>query len=173
MEYFLRNKNNEALGREVREFSKKIDWKSPFAVTLTMKLAYHKDGCTVPLTPERASQNLKHFLNILNCKAFGKGGMRKGMKLTCLPTIEDNGVRLHFHLCLEKPEGLTDVGFAELIERSWAKTRFGYRQIDAKPCHDTDGWIDYITKYRTKSEFLRFHRLVEFLQNRLRGIDSI
>ena len=32
-------------------------------------------------------------------------------------------------------------------------TRFGYHQIDIKPCSDVDGWIKYMTKRPTKTDY--------------------
>lgn len=33
-------------------------------------------------------------------------------------------------------------------------TRFGYTQVDVKPCTDVDSWLRYIAKYRTKTDYL-------------------
>jgi hypothetical protein len=99
-----------------------------------------------------AKRNLRLFLNILNRRTFGKSGVRKGKKLNCVAIMEGN-TRPHFHLCLEKPGGFSDSDFIELIGLAWAKTRFGDCQFDAKPCYDVNGWLDYITKYRTKSDY--------------------
>jgi hypothetical protein len=152
-EIFFKNKDNAAIRKQVREFSKVIPCASPFAVTLTLKLAHNEGGCRVPLTELGASRNLKLFLNILNRKAFGKSGMSKGKKLCCVAILEDGKLRPHFHLCLQKPDSFSDRDFVELIESAWVRTRFGYTQIDAKPCYDVGGWLNYITKYRTKSDF--------------------
>jgi hypothetical protein len=44
-----------------------------------MKQARYIGGrCYIRLTPIEASQNLRHFLNVVNRKVFGSGGVRKG-----------------------------------------------------------------------------------------------
>jgi hypothetical protein len=122
-------------------------------VTLTLKQCYCVNGVVVRLTPLEASQNLTHFLNVINRKSFGKVGVRKGKRVRCFPALEGDGksVRFHYHLCLDKPEALTIEQFTALIHKTWLKTNFGYYQIDVRPCDD--GWISYMTKYRSKSEF--------------------
>jgi hypothetical protein len=36
-----------------------------------------------------------------------------------------------------------------LFVAEWMKTQWGYGQVHIQPCHD-DGWLDYITKLRSK-----------------------
>jgi hypothetical protein len=124
------------------------DFNCPLAVTLTLKQCYRVNGIVDWIDPIKASQNLRHFLNVLNRKSFGKVGVRKERRLDCYPVLEDAAGRLHYHLCLEKPKTRTPEQFTALIHQVWGKTRFGYREIDVRPCDD--GWIDYMTKFRSK-----------------------
>lgn len=136
-------------------------WGNPFAVTLTLKQAYYEGNNRVALSAYDAEQNLRHFLNLLNRAAHGKAAVRSGQKLKCIAVREDGNVRPHFHLCIDKPSHLSNEHFVALIETCWRKTRFGYGQTDIRPCDG--GWVQYITKHRTKSayadsiDWLNFH----------------
>ena len=126
-------------------------FRSPHAVTLTMKQARYIGGlCYIKLTETEASQNLRHFLNVVNRKVFGSGGVRKGERLNCYPVLECDSVRFHYHLCLDKPDALTIEGFTALIHKTWRRTNFGYKEVEVKPCDA--GWIPYMTKFQTKSD---------------------
>ena len=39
------------------------------------------------------------------------------------------------------------------IEMAWHATHFGYDEIDIEPCYHLDGWLDYMTKRQTKTDF--------------------
>jgi hypothetical protein len=125
----------------------------PTAVTLTLKQSYRVGGFTVPLTEIDATQNLRHFLNLLNRKIFGNG-VRQGRHIGCYAVREGNGksVRFHYHLCLDKPDQLEDEEFMMLIRQSWLKTRFGYPEIEISMRCDA-GYIDYMLKLKTKDDF--------------------
>jgi hypothetical protein len=135
------------------EFASSIRWECPFAVTLTFKTAYYADRIRVPLTGIDASQNLRHFLNLLNRAIYKKGERRKGAAISCVAVREDNGVRPHLHLCLDKPARLSNEQFCAFVTICWPRTRFGYAEVDIKPCTDLHGWLGYMTKYRTKSDY--------------------
>ena len=127
------------------------DWNAPFAVTLTMKQAAKVGGRYIPLTPIDASDTLKHFRNYLSRELFGRGAKRKRMLLNCISVLEDDGVRAHYHLRMDMPDTVTREQFTKYVHDCWAKTRFGYKEVDVRPCND--GWISYMCKFRTKSNF--------------------
>lgn len=137
------------------------NWDCPFAVTLTLKLAYYDGNTRIPLSSYDASKSLRHFLNLMNKSVLSKAAMRRGEKLNCIAVIEEGNVRPHFHLCMDKPADFSDEHFIALIESCWRKTNFGYSETDIRRCDV--GWISYITKYRTKSayadsiDWLNFH----------------
>lgn len=128
-----------------------LGWQHPFSVTLTFKQAIQLDDRYVPLDQLEASKNVRYFLSILNRSALGRAAVRRGKRLTCVGSLEqDVGVRLHGHFCLNKPPHITDEQFHGLIITSWARTLFGHLEVDVKPCTDVSGWLSYIAKYRTK-----------------------
>lgn len=137
------------------------NWNCPFAVTLTLKQAYNDGHARVALGAYDASKNLTHFLNLMNKAVLSKAALRRGQKLNCIPVIEDGNVRPHYHLCLDKPDDLSDEHFIALVETCWRKTKFGYTETQIKRCDA--GWVRYITKYQTKSayadsiDWLNFH----------------
>lgn len=144
----------QAVRKASLEFASEIDWQRPFAASLTLKTAYYENHVRVPLTRIDASQNLHHFLNLLNRKIYSTAERRRGANIKCVGTIEDGGVRPHFHLCLDRPAHISDEQFCALVMTCWHRTRFGYTQVDIKPCTDVDGWLRYIAKYKTKTDYL-------------------
>ena len=131
-----------------------LNWQQPFAVTLTFRQAVISNSTYIPLDSIAASKNTQYFLNILNRAALGKSAARYGKTLTSVGVVEgDERVRLHAHFCIDKPPPLTDEEFHGLIISSWNRTLFGYLEVDVKPCTDLHGWLRYIAKYRTKSDY--------------------
>jgi hypothetical protein len=55
-------------------------------------------------------------------------------------------------MVIEKPEHLNFEQFKELIEETWSKTKYGYKDNKIKPIYDYIGWIDYMIKTYSKSE---------------------
>lgn len=136
------------------DWASKIGWQNPFAVTLTFKQGIVTNNTYVPLDAIDASKNIQYFLNILNRAALGKSSARYGKKLMSLGVVEKNeSIRLHAHFCIEKPPHLTDEEFHGLIIISWKRTLFGHLEVDVKPCTDLLGWLSYIAKYRSKTDY--------------------
>jgi hypothetical protein len=125
-------------------------WDSPYSLTLTMKQAIRRGGRRIALDPLKASQNLKHFLNLLNAKLFSAGDARKGKRLRSIAVLED-GERYHYHLCLDKPAHVSAVQFVNLIHEFWLRTDFGYWMVDVQPCDA--GWVLYMAKARSKTAY--------------------
>lgn len=125
-------------------------WNSPYAVTLTMKQAIRRGGFTVRIDHLKASQNLRHFLKLLNAKLFSSGDLRRGYRVRCIPVLENEG-RQHYHLCLDKPADIAESLFMDLIFLCWWATDFGYLEVDVKPADF--GWVRYMSKARSKTSF--------------------
>lgn len=125
-------------------------WSSPYAVTLTMKQAIHRGGINIYADPLKASQNLRHFLKLLNAKLFTKAQRRKGHQIRCIPVLED-GSRYHYHLCVDKPAGISHALFDNLVRALWQRTDYGYWMVEVAPADF--GWIRYMAKQRSKSVF--------------------
>jgi hypothetical protein len=132
---------------DIRDWLDRGDWSNWFAVTVTMRRSFVSDtGERSFITVERASQNLRHFLNRMNKAIFGNAYKRYGKRVQVIPVYEkDVDTHLHFHLFIEKPDRLSDLRFECLIRTNWIKSDWGLWSIDIQK--DTDsGWLKYITK---------------------------
>ena len=137
------------------EWLSRISYADMYAVTLTMK--QNNNGVT--LDTVTASQNLRHFLNILNQTIFGNAFRRFGKKLKVIPVIEMSAWdRLHYHLSLEKPDFISEEQFNQLIASSWMKTDFARREIDVQKIYSS-GWTSYCLKGRDPLQAIDFENL--------------
>lgn len=165
---------NLKLQKAVRCYFTIDHWNAPHAVTLTLKqqlMSYN--GIypeSVPLTPERASQNLNHNINVINKKIYGNaprrdkalndkqrllGNPAQGGKMgvPVIPILEGGGVnRLHYHLIIDCPRDDLLASFPELIAKTWRASHWGYNEIKIVSTPD-QGWITYMTKLRDKPDF--------------------
>ena len=147
---------SSTLNGRLKEYLIDFDIKNSFGVTLTLKQGIKNQK----LDTISSSQNLRHFLNVLNQKCFGNQSKRFNKRLKVLPVIErSKGKRLHFHLTLENPFPNDPNRFSYLIESVWKKTRFGHNHIHINSNID-EGWNDYITKFDHKDDevdWMNFH----------------
>ena len=142
--------------KSLRDWIDISQWRNLFAVTLTMKeVIVADDGYRsffVRLDRYAAVQNMRHFLNVLNEKVFKSAFRRFGKQLTVIPVLEGGrDHRLHYHAAMDCPRDNLVPEFSDMIRQEWQRTQWGYREIDVKRADD--GWIDYITKLRAKSDF--------------------
>jgi hypothetical protein len=141
------------LRESLLEFCRSKNWISPQAVTLTLRTSRPAGTVWVKLTAADAQQNLRHFLNVVH-KKLAAYGFPKRAELQCVPIFEgDDAVRPHFHLMLDRPACIEAAEYADLLERAWSRTYWGHQRTEIKPCDDEDGWLDYISKLRTKSDY--------------------
>ena len=144
------------LSNQLKTYLCDFDVKNCFGITLTLKQQIKNQR----LDKISSSQNLRHFLNVLNQKCFGNQSKRFNKRLKVLPVIErSKGKRLHFHLTLENPFPNDPNRFSYLIESVWKKTRFGHNHIHINSNID-EGWNDYITKFDHKDDevdWMNFH----------------
>ena len=140
-----------------REFADISDWHSPHAFTLTMKQGirppFEPASATEYLTREKASQNFRHFMNLMNKRVFGKAASHHGKRLPVIPVIEGGSEkRLHYHGVIDCPRDDL-IGLLPMIVRStWAKTKWAWNEIDIQPDADR-GWINYISKTNDKPDY--------------------
>ena len=145
--------NVRACQSAFRDFARVDHWTAPHAVTLTMKQGVkipNQEGPLVFLTSDRAVQNYRHFLNVLNAAVFGKAAKRFGKRVNAVSTIEGgNGKRLHIHAVIDCPSVDLIGEFPIMVAQAWEKTQWGHREIDIQPGADS-GWINYISKFGDK-----------------------
>jgi len=131
------------LNKSIKEYAMDFDISNCFGVTLTMKQRVNNKS----LDNISSSQNLRHFLNVLNKNCFGNAYKRFDKRLRVLPSLErSSDGRWHYHLILENPYPSNPIKFERMIESTWFKTSYGYRRIDIKHSIN-EGWCDYITKF--------------------------
>ena len=148
--------NAMSLQKSLREWIEIDHWNYPFGITLTLKQRIDVDGevyrSSVPLTLDMGSQNLRHFLNVLNKQIYGSSFTRYGKRLFVIPVLEGGGLkRLHYHVVVDCPRDELIGRFPSLITQTWRSTQWGYHQTVVEPCDR--GWINYITKLRDKPDF--------------------
>lgn len=149
----MTNTDIRALRNSFLEFCQNRHWNSPHAVTLTHRQVRFDNGGRVGLTQLLAQQNLRHFLNVLHMR-LRRYGLGRRTRLSCVPIFEGGDVvRKHIHLMLDKPAGIDEIEYAALIQLEWSRTTWGYEHTQVDPCYDSDGWLGYISKLRTKDEF--------------------
>jgi len=142
--------------KALREWLDISYWKAPCSLTLTMK-QYRREWSgsrpvTIFLSTSIASQNLRHFLNLLNRRLMTRSEFRKGRRLFVFPTLEGGDrKRLHYHLTIDRPPNVTLGEFSDEIEREWSKTHWGDRRIELKTADN--GWVNYMTKLADKPVF--------------------
>ena len=138
---------------EIRQWTCIERWVHQFAVTLTLKQSRQLDGVSSTyLTPELASRNVRHFLNLLNKQLYGSAAQRSNKRIRSLAVAEGTATkRLHYHLMLDCPQISHIEHFSSMVAAAWAKTDWGYPQIEVRSCDK--GWLKYITKFRDKPDF--------------------
>ena len=140
------------LMQSARSFFRDFNWTDPVAVTLTMKRGVCRHGTLIMANADDYSQNLHHFLNVLNKRVY-RGLARKGWVMS-VASVRERGAldRVHYHLMIDRPPHLTFQQFACAIGSAWEATFWGHEKIDVSP----DGgarWINYMTKLRTKDSY--------------------
>ena len=138
---------------------------NPLFVTFTLKQKVQFQSRVgthlVDLDEVYMRTNFRHFSNRLNKKVFGNSFRRYGKRLKMVVVEEGgkNGVRLHQHTVIETPSHLDQHQFKSLIGDIWTnKTLWGYEDIrfdvPNKSKGNVSGWINYITKSKTKGRDL-------------------
>ena len=136
------------LNGRLKDYVVDFDVNNTFGVTLTLRQGIKNQK----LDEISCSQNLKHFLNVLNQKVFGNRVKRFNKRLRVLPILEiSKGNRLHYHLTLENPFPKDPNRFSDLIEVVWNKTKFGHRHIHIHKNVNWE-WNDYITKFKNSND---------------------
>lgn len=120
------------------------------AATLTFRAARPPAALTLE-AGEAAVQELIKRLN-----KFCAGRRRRPLRVIA---VREGGVgpsaaiRLHYHLKIEVPEGMTAENFASKVEQYWTKLGWASpKQNVVKPASDA-GWTRYITKRRSKQSY--------------------
>ena len=145
----------------LRSFLNQFNFENPVFVTFTLKQCIRDHG---PLSTDKMRRNFRHFSNRLNQKVFGNSFRRFGNRLNMIVVEEggSNGVRLHQHTIIDRPDRVQFPEFCQMIENIWVnQTLWGYHQIYFdRPNTEfggVEGWISYITKGHSKTLYLGDH----------------
>ena len=140
--------------KELRNWINKIDFIDPISVTLTEKeKIFGYKNYKFYIDTIQSTQNTKHFLNRLNFKIFKNGFKRFNKRLKSFVVMEGTLSNHHIHMILEQPNRISYEEFCYLIDHCWSKTNFGNSHTYIQKI-TSNGWLNYITKYRSKTEFL-------------------
>ncbi|WP_313456933.1 hypothetical protein [Stenotrophomonas sp.] len=141
--------NEERMNAALLTYFREHDFKG-VAVTLTFRAARRP----AVLTLEAAQGSVRELIKRLN--KFSGGRRRRALQVIA---VREGGVspqaavRLHYHLKIEVPEGMTAENFASKVEHYWTKLSWASpKQNVVKPLSD-DGWTSYITKRRSKQSY--------------------
>ncbi len=140
---------------QTKKYLNHTNWGASLAVTLNLKQSrkVHLKNATatyIRLTNDDITQNVRHFLNLLNASVYGNHWRRWNRQIERFVIVEKSN-REHIHSIIKIPEQTKITELAKLIPQLWIKTNWGYGNGDIQKCYDSDGWIDYLLKYRTKS----------------------
>ena len=136
------------------DFFKIRAWTNPHAVTLTLRQGTFVGGHWRRLTRLDAQQNLRHFRNVLD-KQLLRHGLSKNAILFFLPIFEgrDNRTRPHNHLMLDVSASVDTQTLRSIIRHAWGRTDWGHKRITVDYCRNPQGWLEYITKLRSKENY--------------------
>lgn len=147
---------NLQLQQAFRRFAQIDHWRSPHAVTLTMKQGMRSEpySPTEYLDRQKAVQNFRHFMNLLNRKVLGKRFQHHEQRLAVIPVLEGDGRgrRLHYHAIIDCPREDLDGLFPLIVQTAWEKTKWGYSQTNVQADADR-GWVNYISKKYDKPNY--------------------
>lgn len=135
---------------EIREYLPTWTETKTLCVTLTMKqylCGAHRGEMSERLDKIKASQNLRHFLNLLARSCYGSAVQRRyRRKIEVIPILERSPAgRLHYHLTIGNPSIHPKI-FRQKIKDCWEQTRWSDSSIDIQKPSDVAGWNNYITK---------------------------
>lgn len=97
--------------------------------------------------------SLHYFQNRLNQKLLGNRFRRFRQRHTVIPVIESVDDFPHYHLILDNHTDLPTAVITSIIHQSWNETPKGFgKDVDVREMYG-EGWVYYISKYRTKTKF--------------------
>jgi hypothetical protein len=98
-------------------------------------------------------QTLHHFQNRLNQKLLGNRFRRFNQRHTIIPILESIDDFPHYHLIIDNHTDIPTPQITTTIQQSWNETSKGFgKDIDVREMYG-NGWINYISKHRTKTKF--------------------
>lgn len=137
-------------------------WGSVIALTLNLKQSIPTGtGGFVPLDELMAKKAFGRYMRTLNRRTYKSAFRHHRKRLRVIPILEKSmGGRWHYHIAIEPPLFIEHAAFGELAMEAWLKGDLGYGHGDV--CLRADpGWINYMTKGRTKSAFEHYFDCID------------
>jgi hypothetical protein len=104
--------------------------------------------CNEQLTQEKATQDVRHFINRVNAEFYGQNAKRNGYSITLVGAFEGEATNklLHYHCAIGNlPANVSATEAYKKIASAWHLTRFGNEQVHVQAM-TTTGWLGYICK---------------------------
>jgi hypothetical protein len=137
-------------------------WRSPVALTLNLKQSFQNNmGQSIMIDEYGVKKAFKRYIHALNRRVYRSAYRHHGKRLRTIPVLEksQNG-RYHYHIAIEPPLHLDSKSFGELAMETWLESDSAYRYGEVSL--DTDfGWLVYMAKYRTKSDFEHYFDCID------------
>lgn len=129
--------------------------KNDFAVTLTYKLNPCQFSSKYVPDYIKASNDMRHLLNVINYKMFARKFKTGKVRLKNAHVFEQSAYAgLHVHMLLENPTNLemSEPDKANLILNAWIGMKCSgyYNANKIVPIYDVEGWSNYCCKSITK-----------------------
>ena len=127
-------------------------WSSITFVSLNFKSSlWSNAGQLVHLDEQIARNEVRKFGNRVDRVAYGNSVRRHDKRVCRIPFLEHGQDRgWHCHLVMEKPPGMADVRFGEILRDAWTQSGV-VRRASGYP-RSRRIIAGYATKYRSKSE---------------------
>jgi hypothetical protein len=122
-----------------------------FAITLTYRETEAQHSSKYVPNYQKTSQDIKHFLNIINRKVYGRQSKSHKKRLKCVNVFEFNtSTGLHVHMVLENPADwqIPEAEKASLILNAWMSMKYSGSEKANKIFlgYEINGWINYCFK---------------------------
>lgn len=150
----------QAYRQHIEPYSKHLQ----FAVTLTLKKSAairvnrfenygdEKFKFTAVLDDEKLESLIKYFTALLRHQLYGNKAKHKNKQDWATPLViavvegKTNHKRTHLHLAVGNIPADKLESFTAIVESTWHRCDFAYREICTKTITDGNGWLGYITK---------------------------
>ena len=137
-------------------------WRSVVALTLNLKQSIPTGtGSYVTIDELMAKKAFRQYMHALNRRIYRSAYRHHKKRLQVIASLEKSeGGRWHYHVAMEPPSFIEQAAFGEFAMTIWIETDLGYGYGDL--ClHADSGWINYMTKRRTKSAFEHYFDCID------------
>lgn len=150
----------QAYRQHIEPYSKHLQ----FAVTLTLKKSAtirvnrfenygdEKFKFTAVLDDEKLESLINYFTALLRHQLYGNKSKHKNKQDWATPLViavvegKTNHKRTHLHLAVGNVPANKIEDFDAIVDSTWQRCDFAYRETCTKTITDSNGWLGYITK---------------------------